>query len=304
MIVIAHRLSTIQDADNIVVLKNGVLTEQGTHDELLANYPGGVYDSFVKKQQSQEGHGTATAKKEQEADDDIEKEMETAKPTLGKKRTISRVKTIKEGGITKEVSVTLEVGDDEYAKMQECQAKDKKEEEEYKLFLEQINENGFSRLLPYNNPKVLIVLGLVLSAINGATQPIFGIIFSKLLTVLMQPIPDDVAKEKLQEELMFLIGMTAIIGVAVLIGLTGSKFCFGTLGENVTLDVRKLLYEKILRKHIGFHDFKENQSSALTSAMAEDSSIINGVSTESIAPQVDGMFALLIGLGIGFWQNW
>ena len=39
IIVIAHRLSTIRDADKIVVLKDGVLTEVGNHEELLKNYP-------------------------------------------------------------------------------------------------------------------------------------------------------------------------------------------------------------------------------------------------------------------------
>jgi subfamily B ATP-binding cassette protein MsbA len=34
-IVIAHRLSTVQNADKIIVLNTGELTEQGTHDELL-----------------------------------------------------------------------------------------------------------------------------------------------------------------------------------------------------------------------------------------------------------------------------
>jgi ATP-binding cassette, subfamily B, heavy metal transporter len=35
VLVIAHRLGTIRNADNIVVLKDGVVAEQGTHDELM-----------------------------------------------------------------------------------------------------------------------------------------------------------------------------------------------------------------------------------------------------------------------------
>jgi ATP-binding cassette subfamily B protein len=48
-IVIAHRLSTVVNADRIVVLEQGRLVEEGTHQSLLAN-PHGVYSRFHRLQ--------------------------------------------------------------------------------------------------------------------------------------------------------------------------------------------------------------------------------------------------------------
>ncbi len=47
-IIIAHRLSTIRDVDRILVLKQGQLIEQGSHDELLEK--DGLYASLYKLQ--------------------------------------------------------------------------------------------------------------------------------------------------------------------------------------------------------------------------------------------------------------
>ena len=47
-IVIAHRLSTILKADRILVVKDGVIAESGTHEELLD--AGGVYRELYETQ--------------------------------------------------------------------------------------------------------------------------------------------------------------------------------------------------------------------------------------------------------------
>ncbi len=47
-IIVAHRLSTIQKVDRIVVLRQGVVAEEGTHGELLRR--GGIYRGLVEAQ--------------------------------------------------------------------------------------------------------------------------------------------------------------------------------------------------------------------------------------------------------------
>ena len=46
--IIAHRLSTIKDADMILVMKDGDIVEQGTHDQLLEK--GGFYADLYNSQ--------------------------------------------------------------------------------------------------------------------------------------------------------------------------------------------------------------------------------------------------------------
>ena len=57
VISIAHRLSTIADADEIIVLEAGVITERGSHEELLER--GGRYAAMWARQQAEEEQSAA-----------------------------------------------------------------------------------------------------------------------------------------------------------------------------------------------------------------------------------------------------
>lgn len=57
LLVIAHRLNTIQNADQILVIDNGQIAQQGTHEELLKQ--SGIYQDFVNIRKSAAGWSLA-----------------------------------------------------------------------------------------------------------------------------------------------------------------------------------------------------------------------------------------------------
>lgn len=53
LLVIAHRLNTIREADQILVISDGHISEQGTHDELMTK--AGIYQDFVNIRRKSSG---------------------------------------------------------------------------------------------------------------------------------------------------------------------------------------------------------------------------------------------------------
>jgi ATP-binding cassette subfamily B (MDR/TAP) protein 1 len=118
-------------------------------------------------------------------------------------------------------------------------------------------------------------------------MPVFGVFLSKMLSVLSLPLwywdmmeGPDYVENSVKKYAAFMVMIAIIAGCGSFV----QKYSFGTLGNNVTLKIRTLLYFNILQKNIGWFDDRDNGPSVLTSTMASDTSLINGVSTESLGP--------------------
>lgn len=173
-ITIAHRLSTIKDAHNIVVMSQGRIVEQGTHDELLEKR--GAYYNLVTAQ-AIAAVNELTAE-EEEAMDREEQEL------------IQRVSSRKKDQGSTDGGVPEDPDDDIRAKLHRSQtqrsassmalARRKTEpQKKYGLWTLIKTIGSFNK-----QEWKLMLLGLFFSAICGGGNPTQAVFFAKLISAL------------------------------------------------------------------------------------------------------------------------
>lgn len=171
-IVIAHRLSTIRYSDKIVVLKDGKVAEEGDHDSLLKNYPKGVYSDLVSTQEKLENNEDIDEGSDSQRETPSDEEEMQVQTKKNQKKRVRRVSTRR----------GTSYDDTMKSKKAEADQIDKDLQEEKDKLLKEIEKKGyFKRLLRYNKPYWLIAVGLICSAIQGMTMPLFGLAYVKVL---------------------------------------------------------------------------------------------------------------------------
>lgn len=174
-ITIAHRLSTIRDAHNIVVMSQGMIVEQGTHDELLEKR--GAYFNLVTAQ-------NIAAVNELDAEEEaaINEEEE---------RVLIRKASSKAKEVGEDTGAFVEDPDDDIAarlnrsstqksaSSMALAARKKKTETKYSLWT-------LIKLIASFNRKEwkLMVVGLFFSIICGGGNPTQAVFFAKLIQAL------------------------------------------------------------------------------------------------------------------------
>ncbi|KAJ3317345.1 ATP-binding cassette, sub-B (MDR TAP), member 4 [Boothiomyces sp. JEL0866] len=154
-------------------------------------------------------------------------------------------------------------------------------------------KTDYRRLLSYNRPEYfLIAMGVIGASFNGVVQPVFAMIFSKVLTVL--------GTSKANTYALFFV-LTAFASFAanfLQLGLLNYS------GQKMTRRVRYHVFEKLLQQEIGFFDMEENASGILTAKLAEEASLLMGLTGPFFGAVVQSIAGVITGLVIAFTSCW
>ncbi|SAM01533.1 hypothetical protein [Absidia glauca] len=288
-IVIAHRLSTIRNADLIVVMDQGDLVEQGTHNELLAQ--GGVYAELVKKQEIALEQSDFV-----ETEVDEEALLKQEQLELEKAQEIQIV-TEKQGmaDLTKLNSRSSAV--DAY------ELKLQKEREEKKLASKQ--STPFRRVIMQMRPEWhYLISGVAGAAVSGAVFPCFALVFAQVLNIIMfSKTPQDMAPGPMQGANLYAF-LFLVIGIASFFGFSTQLLSFETAGEHYTKRLRGQVFQAYMRQEIGFFDHEEHTVGALTSKLAIDAKNVNELVTKTWGDITQVIVTAIVGLVIAFTHSW
>lgn len=297
-IIVAHRLSTIRSADKIVAIKDGVVVEIGTHDELMLRK--GLYHHLVMAQINQDEEEV-----ENQERDDFVQDLELVEQSLPSMVSLSNnnnpgkqlQRRKSKAKIERKISVSSIMSDDSFSadleeasqaigvalgfsrlssgtresRRERSMARRDSLSPDYED--EDLPKVSTFRIIRTNSPEwPYIVMGGLASIVMGASMPVYAILFGEVLGILSKPV--DIARS----ESVFYAIMFLVVGVVVGLAMFMQVAMFTVAGEHLTLRMRKMAFAAMLKQEMAWYDMPNNNTGALCSRLSADAAAIQGVS--------------------------
>jgi len=299
-IVIAHRLTTIKNADCIIVINKGVISEFGTHDELMAKKR--IYYNLVK---NQEMITDELNNEEDIVDNENNIDISDKNGLLRHFSKSSSKKSNLQLRLEKTMSSTSSLF-----------SKHSKVDEKNKDNIGKVFTMNWSRYLKYNRPVWFAnTCGIIGSIFNGLSQIAYAIIFAKAMNMFTKQ-NDDLLEIGKRWGLMF-VGLGALCFLSFYAQVGG----FSSSGEYLSLVFRKNMFKSLVHQEVGFFDTsnigdgseqaaggiteygKEVNTGTLTSKLATEASLVQSLNI-SIGYLLEVIFGLCGGIIVALYYSW
>lgn len=239
-ITIAHRLSTIKKADHIVVMRDGVIVEEGPHDELLAKEDG-AFAAMVKLQNAGSPTDSSPSSRKQSLD-------------------ASSIEKIKGYSLSKETLINESTDD---------VAEEKKRPAEEKPSISNLT-GVLIMARPYAG---FICLGIFASIIVGGSYSAEAVIFGNTVGELSScKTPDSIRTKGAFFGLMFFV-----LACIEFFANSISTSSFGRVAEKMLVRLRILVLRFLFRQDIEWHESDGRTPSSLLAYISSDTNAMAGL---------------------------
>ena len=286
-VIIAHRLSTIKHAANIVVMSEGRIIEQGSHDELLGKKE--AYYNLIEAQR--------IATKSESRNQDEDPILSEKDDSFARSGPAGRDSNMGKEGHGENVD-DLQLSKTQTNRSKSKMALEKKERDDdgdkYTLF-------SLIRFIARFNKKEwkIMVFGLSLSAICGGGNPTQAVFLAKSITALSLPLSEHA---EIRRQANFWSLMYLMLAFVQFIALIAQGIAFSYCAERLTHRVRDQAFRYILRQDIAYFD--KTSSGALTSFLSVETTHLAGLSGITLMTLLLLVTTLVAASAIGLAVGW
>ncbi|KAF5022062.1 hypothetical protein F66182_5889 [Fusarium sp. NRRL 66182] len=278
VIAIAHRLSTIKNADNIIVMNNGQMIEQGNHLELMTL--NGTYASMVRLQTVDSEDAGSTTSTVRVSSDGIYSE----------KASVTDLKT--KGDENEEA---IEPTQDEIKEKETAPEADAALDSNKSTWTVIKTIGGMVR--PY---LLLTIVCLFSAAIVGLTFSSAGLIFGYTVDNL-SPCND---ASDIRWAGRFFGGMWFMIACVELMANTMSWTGFGIVAEKLLYKIRVLCFRSLYEQDLDWHQSEGRTPTALLSVITTDAAAVGGFSGSIVGTIFSIMVNFLVAIILSHILAW
>ncbi|CAG9138256.1 unnamed protein product [Plutella xylostella] len=293
---VSHKLSTIINADRIICMDQGVIVEQGTHEDLM-NLKGFYWKLVTTGKEVKEPEVISTVEEEINENEESLSAIPSRTDSKRRSRRVHRRPSTRRDSHDwmsprASISSVMSVGFQNFG----FEAEEENEPEEEDDVIPVSNWD----LMKQNAPEwPLLVIGSIAAFIQGTTFPVFAVLFGFSMGMFALPDHNEIIRLSEVYSGLFIV-VAAIAGISMCL----QSIAFTNAGLKMTTRLRLQYFSSLLKQEMGYYDKASNAVGALCAKLSGDIAEIQGATGLRTGLILQGFSSVFVGFVMSMCYNW